>query len=96
MVVLKHHRIRESLIPILGMKLEPLTGHKPGQIPSKKYFSTIFRTGILRSFFWEGSQFARKPGLWQKLETTKTKTKKNKKNEKFDEIGQKLVSGALD
>ena len=38
------------------MKLGPLTGHKPGQIPSKKYFSTIFRTGILRSFFWEGSQ----------------------------------------
>ena len=38
------------------LKIGPLTGHKPGQIPSKKYFSTIFRTGILRSFFWEGSQ----------------------------------------
>ena len=62
------------------MKLGPLTGHKPGQISSNKKNSTIVRTGILRSFFWEGSQFARKPGLWRAIETLKNKqTNKTKK-----------------
>ena len=60
-MVIRNHGYRG--MEKLDQKVVPSTGHKPGQISSNKYFSTIFRTGILRSFFWKGSQVARKPGL---------------------------------
>ena len=60
-MVIRNHGYRG--LEKLDQKVVPSTGHKPGQSSSKKYFSTIFRTGILRSFFWKGSQVARKPGL---------------------------------
>ena len=60
-MVIRNHGYRG--LEKLDQKMVPCTGHKPGQISSKTYFSTIFRTGILRSFFWKGSQVARKPGL---------------------------------
>ena len=60
-MVIQNHGYRGRVK--LEQKMVPCTGHKPGQISSNKYFSTIFRTGILRSFFWKGSQVARKPGL---------------------------------
>ena len=50
-----------------------------GQIKSYRGFSTTIRTGILRSFFWEGSQVGRKPSLEQifkkKIETVCRKTR---------------------
>ena len=73
----------------LDQKVVPSTGHKPGQISSKKYFSTIFRTRILRSFFWKGSRVARKPGLYQKLK--KNYKKRRSKNAKKSVLGTKWV-----
>ena len=74
-MVIRNHGYRG--MEKLDQKLVPSTGHKLGQISSKKYFSTIFRTRILRSFIWKGPQAALSQNYFKYLNANLKRELKN-------------------